>query len=76
MGRLLQILLIAVLAVIAWRLVRQWAKNWLLPPDPPDEPSNDATFEPTARCESCGTYVPRNELDDAQRCPRCRKPGS
>lgn len=75
MVRLLQLLLVVVLAFIAWRLLRQWAARWLLPPETPREPSNDASFEPTARCKRCGTHVPRSELDDTQTCARCRQAG-
>ena len=48
MGRLLQLLLLAALAWIAWRLVR----NALAPPrgGPANEPQ---AFEPTARCARC-----------------------
>ena len=66
MGRLLQLLLLVVLALIAWRFVRRM----LAPPASGSEPP--ARFEPTGRCASCGTHVPRAELDAAGRCPRCR----
>ena len=66
MGRLLQLLLLAALVWIVWRLVR----NVLARPrvDPPGEPPQ---FEPTARCARCGTHVPRAQLDAAGVCQRC-----
>jgi hypothetical protein len=64
MVRLLQLLLLIALAVVAWRLV----KKALAPPPPPEPPA----FEPTARCARCGTHVPRDQLDAAGACARCR----
>jgi len=66
MGRLLQLLLLIALAVIVWRLLRK-----ALAPPPPTggEPRE---FEPTARCTRCGTHVPREQLDAAGLCTRCR----
>lgn len=62
MIRILQILLLLALAWLLWRVV----KNLLAPraPAPPE-------FQPVARCASCGTHVPREQLDAAERCPRC-----
>ena len=62
MIRILQILLLLALAWLLWRVV----KNLLAPraPPPPE-------FQPVARCASCGTHVPREQLDAAERCPRC-----
>lgn len=65
MVRLLQLLLLIALAVIAWRLVR---KALAPPPDGGAQPK----FEPTARCARCGTHVPREQLDAAGACARCR----
>ncbi len=63
MSRLLLLLLLVVLAVIAWRMVRGALKP----------PAGDAPkFEPTARCARCGTHVPRDELDAGGACARCR----
>jgi len=65
MGRLLLLLLLIALAFIVWRVLRQ-----ALAPPPP---AGDAPrFEPTGRCEKCGTHVPREQLDTAGLCARCR----
>jgi uncharacterized protein len=67
MGRLLQLLLLAALIWVVWRLVR----NALAPP--PAGGAGDAPkFEPTARCAQCGTHVPRAQLDAGGLCPRCQ----
>jgi len=44
---------------------------------PPAAPGAGAQpkFEPTARCGQCGTHVPRDQLDPAGLCARCRTPG-
>ena len=65
MGRLLLLLLLVALAYIAWRVVR----NALAPPASAAEPPK---FEPTGRCVKCGTHVPRDQLDAAGHCARCR----
>jgi len=66
MGRFLLLLLLIALAVIAWRVLRQAL-------GPPAAPSGEAPkFEPTARCAKCGTHVPRDQLDAAGLCARCR----
>ena len=67
MGRLLQLLLLAALIWIAWRLVRKA----LAPPAAGGEAP--PKFEPTARCGQCGTHVPRTQLNDAGLCPQCQK---
>jgi hypothetical protein len=67
MGRLLQLLLLAALIWIAWRLVRKA----LAPPAAGDTPA-PPQFEPTARCGQCGTHVPRSQLDATGACPRCQ----
>jgi len=67
MTRLLQLLLLAALIWIVWRLLRKALG--------PGEGRRDApppAFEPTARCAKCGTHVPREQLDPAGLCPRCR----
>ena len=64
MSRLLLLLLLVALALIAWRLLR----GALGPPPAQDAPK----FEPTARCARCGTHVPRDQLDAAGTCARCR----
>ncbi len=61
---LLLLVLLAAVAAIAWRLLR----GALGPPPAQDAPK----FEPTARCARCGTHVPRQELDAAGACARCR----
>ena len=71
MGRLLQLLLLAALIWMAWRLVRKA----LGPPAAPGA-ATPPKFEPTARCGQCGTHVPRDQLDAAGLCPRCRTPAS
>jgi len=63
MARLLMLVLLAALALIAWRMLRG-----ALTPPPGDAPK----FEPTARCAKCGTHVPREQLDAGGTCPRCR----
>jgi len=65
MGRLLQLLLLAALIWLAWRLVRKALAGPGRAADAPPE------FEPTARCGRCGTHVPRPQLDAAGLCPRC-----
>lgn len=65
MIRLLQLLLLLILAAIAWRLV----KRWLLPPADGGEPPRVVR---TGRCSRCGTHVPAADLDSASVCPRCR----
>jgi uncharacterized protein len=71
MGRLLQLVLLAALIWIVWRLVR----NVLAPPAGPAAGAGaPPQFEPTARCARCGTYVPRNQLNDAGLCARCQSP--
>lgn len=73
MGRLLQLLLLAALVWIVWRLVRKaLAPPRADGPAGPDGPGEQQTFEPTARCARCGTHVPRAQLDAAGACPRCR----
>lgn len=67
MLRLLQIALIVVLLVVAWRLLRRW----LLPP-PPAESDSPKEFQPMGRCSKCGTHVPRAELEGTETCNRCR----
>src|SRR5689334_5532591 len=68
MGRLLQLLLLAALVYVAWRLVRR-----ALTPPAAAEPQ----YAPTARCARCGTHVPREQLDAAGACARCRaNPGT
>jgi len=61
---LLLLLLLAAVAAIAWRLLRS----------PPGQRPAGAPpkFEPTARCARCGTHVPREQLDAAGACARCR----
>jgi hypothetical protein len=66
MGRLVQLLLLIALAVIVWRLVRRA----LAPPAAP--PTDAPRFEPMARCDRCGTHVPRAQLDASGTCARCR----
>lgn len=70
MGRLLQLLILAALAWVAWRLIR----NALAPRPGPGRPDGGEAprFEPTARCAKCGTHVPRAQLDAAGLCERCR----
>jgi len=68
MGRLIQLLLLVALAFIVWRLIR----NALAPPPGPGGGEAPPRFEPTARCDRCGTHVPRAELDAAGLCARCR----
>lgn len=67
MGRFLQLLLLLALAYVAWRLLRRALA-------PPREPGAEPPprFEPTARCANCGTHVPRDQLDAAGACARCR----
>lgn len=65
MGRFVQLLLLIVLAYIAWRLLRRA----LAPPQKSGEPQQ--RFEPTVRCTRCGTHVPAAEID-AGVCARCR----
>jgi hypothetical protein len=72
MGRLLQLLLLAALVWIVWRLVRKA----LAPPraggsGEPGAAAEPPQFEPTARCARCGTHVPRAQLDAAGVCRRC-----
>jgi hypothetical protein len=64
MIRLLQLLLLVALGLIVWRLLRR-----ALAPPPADAAPR---FEPTARCARCGTHVPRDQLDAAGTCARCR----
>lgn len=68
MGRLLQLLLLIALAYVAWRLLRRA----LQPPRGPGAGEGPPRFEPTARCARCGTHVPREQLDAAGACARCR----
>lgn len=70
MGRLLQLLLLAALAWVLWRLVRKA----LAPRPGADAGAPPARFEPTARCPQCGTHVPREQLGTEGLCPRCRPP--
>jgi len=65
MGRLLLFLLLIALAYIVWRTLR----NALAPPASAAAPPK---FEPTGRCAKCGTHVPREQLDAAGHCARCR----
>lgn len=69
MGRLLQLLLLAALIWLAWRVLRKALA-------PPATPRDDTPpqFEPTARCAQCGTHVPRAELNAAGMCARCQTP--
>ena len=61
---LLLLLLLAAVAAIAWRVLR---------PAPGQRPAEaPPKFEPTARCARCGTHVPRDQLDAAGACARCR----
>ena len=62
---LLLVLLLAALAWIAWRVLRQALA-------PPPSGGEKQAFEPTGRCERCGTHVPRDQLDAAGACARCR----
>jgi hypothetical protein len=64
MGRLLSLLLLVLLAYVAWRLLRRALQ-------PPREPA-PPRFEPTARCARCGTHVPAAQLDAAGLCTHCR----
>ena len=66
MGRLLLLLLLAALAFVAWRLLRG---ALAAPREPGPAPPR---FEPTARCTRCGTHVPREQVDAAGVCMRCR----
>ena len=66
MGRLLLLLLLIALAFVVWRVLR----NALAPPAAPADAA--PRFEPTGRCEKCGTHVPRDQLDAAGHCARCR----
>ena len=69
MGRLFQLLILAGLAAIVWRLVR----NALAPRPPAGAGSGEPPqFEPMERCARCGTHVPRDQLDRDGLCPRCR----
>ena len=72
MGRLFQLLILIGLAAIVWRLV----KNALAPgpgAGPAGGPGAPPQFERTGRCASCGTHVPRDQLDAAGLCLRCRQ---
>lgn len=67
MGRLLQLLLLAALVWVVWRLLRK-----ALAPRPGAGGDAPPRFEPTARCARCDTHVPRDELGADGLCPRCR----
>ena len=70
MGRVFQLLILIGLAAIVWRLVRRA----LAPPPAAPGGGEGQTFEPTARCARCGTFVPARQLDAAGLCPRCKPP--
>ena len=68
MGRLIELLLVIVLALTIWRL----ARDLLAPRGGGRDPGPGRTFEATGRCAQCGTHVPRGHLDASGRCPQCR----
>jgi hypothetical protein len=68
MGRIFQLLILAALIWLVWRVVR----NALAGRAAPGPATGEAPkFEPTARCAQCNTHVPRDQLDAAGRCQRC-----
>lgn len=68
MGRLIELLIVVVLALIVWRLLRDGLAARPRDPEgaPPPQP-----FEPTARCTQCGTHVPRSQVNAAGVCRQC-----
>jgi hypothetical protein len=72
MGRLIQLLMLIVLALVVWRLLRKLLGPRELPPPASPPAPGTPGYAPTARCGQCGTHVPREQLDAAGLCPRCR----
>lgn len=71
MMRLLQLLIVVALVLLAIRAVRR-----MLAPPPAPGSGAPPRFEATGRCEKCGTFVPRRELDAAELCWSCRNAGA
>lgn len=65
MIRLLQFLLLLILAALVWRMVKRWLA-------PPADPGATPRVVHTGRCSRCGTHVPAGELDGNGTCARCR----
>lgn len=64
---LFRLLLLLAIAWLLWRLLRPLLTASRTPPKPVDG------YEPMARCERCGTYLPANTLSREGRCGRCQE---
>lgn len=67
---MIRLLLLALLAYIAWLLLRRWLRGRV----PTQRPPAGFSAEPEAlvRCDRCGVRVPASEVDTVRRnCRQC-----
>ncbi len=63
---ILRVLLFAAIGILLWRIARYFLAFH-------DRDAPPEAFEPTRRCEGCGTHVPADQLSGKPpRCRRCR----
>lgn len=68
---MIRLLLLALAAYIAWRLLNRWLAGR---PQPPQAPPSGFTPDPEAlvRCDRCGVRVPASQIDAVRRnCRQC-----
>ncbi|SFF38444.1 hypothetical protein SAMN04488120_103108 [Fontimonas thermophila] len=64
---LLRLLLLAAAIWLIWRIVRQVRTQLRHKPPPPAADH----YEPMARCNKCGTFLPARSLNTQGLCGRC-----